>query len=612
MGQEQVMRRLTTIFYADVAGYSRLMGSDEDGTHRQLAASLDLIAERIQNAGGRVVHYAGDAVLASFESVVAAANCAIGIQRAMYARCADIDENRRLLYRIGINLGEVIVDRDDIFGDGVNVAARLEGLAEPGGICVSAAVQEQVGDKIQADFEDLGNQTLKNINRPIRAYRVILNPGSADGEQPSSNNLARISAFSDITAPATNEEEEEQAAIRISYLAPPSIMILPFKNLSGDPKQDAIVDGFRLAIQATMVKLSGLFLINVPVAESYRNSQLSAAQAGIEVGIRYVLHGAVQISGDRLRITVQLTDAPAAQIVWAERYDRIIDDIFDIQDEITAEVAIALNVNLDGGQHRLMWWESLTDRKMKEYVLQGLSHIYKGTKQHNAMARQLYKKVDALMPENADTYGMISFTYWLDAFRYGGDDQEESIKRAREYAEKSVLLGDRNGFGHTVLASLRLYERRHEDALGLAKIAVTRRVSCPLANAVYGDVLRYRGEPGRAIKEAKKAIRLSRIFAPWMANVLAASYRDSGEFTPSEFAARESLRLDPENLDGHVILCTNYVLSKSLEQAREVGQEILQIDPNFSVQRYIEMQPYQDEAVTKNIETALIKAGLPQ
>jgi len=604
-------RKLAAIFYADVVGYSRLMGMDEDGTHQQLCVSLDLMADRICNAGGRVVHYAGDAVLASFESVVAAANCAIGIQRAIRIGCAKIAVDRRLQYRIGINLGEVIVDRDDIFGEGVNVAARLETLADAGGICVSATAYEQLDGKIDADFEDMGDQVLKNINRPVRAYRLVMKTDTAGADGRSSDTFARFLEFSNIVAPATRGELKEQETIRISSVTPPSIMILPFKNLSGDPKQEAIVDGFRLAIQATMVKLSGLFLINVPVAESYRDRQVSAAQAGNEVGIRYVLHGAVQIAGERLRITVQLTDAPAAQVIWAERYDRIIDDIFAVQDEITTEVAMALNVNLDGGEYRMMWWEDLPNQPMRQAVLEGLSYIYKGTKRDNALARRTFEKVEELLPGNGDTYGMIAFTYWLDAFRYGDGDIAESIRQAAEYAEKAVALGDKNGFGHTVLAYLRLRDRRHDEALSLSEEAVLRRVSCPLANAVYGDVLRYRGEPDRAITEVKKAVRHARIYAPWMANVLAASYRDRGEFVPSEFAARESLRLDPENLDGHVILCTDYVLSKALVQARDVGQQILQIDPHFSVQRYIEKQPYLNDVATERIATALREAGLP-
>jgi class 3 adenylate cyclase/TolB-like protein len=611
MAEEHVTRKLAAIFYADVAGYSRLMRVDELGTHRQLSVSLDLMADRIRNAGGQVVHYAGDAVLASFNSVVAATNCAIGIQRAISARCAEIPEDRRLLYRIGINLGEVIVDRDDIYGDGVNLAARLEGMADPGGICVSAVVKDQAGDKIDAEFEDLGDQVLKNIDRPVQAYRVVMRPRNESASDPTSNVMTQLSAFSNLVAPATKEEADEEEVIRFSTDTPHSIMILPFKNLSGDPNQEALVDGFRLAIQSMLVKLSGLFLINVPVAETYRHRNVSAAQAGNEVGIRYVLHGAVQIVGDRLRITVQLTDAPAAQVVWAERYDRVLDDIFEIQDEVTTEVAIALNVSLEGGQSRMMWWENLPDRTTRELVLHGLSHLYKGTKHDNATARRMFEKVDELIPGGAKASGLIAFTYWADAFRFGSEDDARSIKNAAKSAEKAIALGDPDGFGHTVLARLRLLEHRHDEALALAEEATTRRVCCPLANAVHGDVLRYYGRPNQAIKEVKKSVRYARFYAPWMANVLAASYRDLGEFKPSLSIAREALRLDPENVDGLVILCTDYILAKSNRDARQIAEKILEIDPSFSIQRYVNKQPYRNDAVLKDIATSLREAGLP-
>lgn len=610
MAEENVTRKLAAIFYADVAGYSRLMGLDEVGTHRQLAVSLDLIADRIQNAGGKVVHYAGDAILASFDSVVAATNCAIGIQRAMHARCAEIPAERRLLYRIGINLGEVIVDRDDIFGDGVNIAARLESLAVPGGICVSATVHEQVRDKIKAEFEDLGKQTLKNINRQIRVYQLAAIPEGESKRDPSTVAITQLTSFSNLVAPATKEEAED--AIRISAFEPPSIMILPFKNLSSDSNQEAIVDGFRLSIQATLVKLSGMFLIHVPVAESYRHREVSAAQAGNEVGIRYVLHGAVQIAGDRLRITVQLTDVPVAQVIWAERYERVIDDIFELQDEITTEVAVALDIELVSGQQDLIWWQNLPNRTAREYVLRGLSHIYKVQRQDNAIARDLFKQLEKILPGEPQALALRALTHWLDAFLGWSVDSTKSLKRASELAEKAIALGDPDGFGHIVLGHVRLFERRFDEALMLSEESALRRANCPLANAVYGDVLRYCGKPDQAIKEIKKAVRFARFYAPWMANALASSYRDTGEISPSIAAANESLRLDPESLDGHVILCTDYSLSKSSEDARRIGQKILQIDPSFSIQHYIAEQPYRNDDALTNIATSLREAGLPE
>lgn len=604
MAEKSVIRKLAAILYADVAGYSRLTGVDEIGTHRQLSVSLDLMTDRIRNSGGQVVHYAGDAVLASFESVVAAANCAIGIQRAINAQCVDLAEDRRLLYRIGINLGEVIVDRDDIYGEDVNVAARLESLAEPGGICLSASVHEQVRDKIDARFEDMGDQRLKNIERSVQAYRVVTSSGSADA-------MVQLAAFRKLVAPATKEEEQEEI-IEFSTPELASIMILPFKNLSGDADLEALVDGFRLSIQSTLVKLSGMFLINAPVADTYRHRQVSAIQAGNEVGIRYVLDGAVQIAGDRIRVTVQLTDAPAAQVIWADRYDRVMDNIFELQDEITTEVAVALDAKLVvGRQEGLIWWDNLPNWKAREYVLRGLSHLYKLNQHDNEFARRMFEGLDQIAPGEPQGLALMALTHWFDAFEGWSENAAHSVERATKLAKEAIALGDPDGFGHIVLSHVRLFERRHDEALSLSEKSVAQRLSCPLAMAIFADVLNYTGKSEQAIKQMKQAVRHSRIFPPWMVNILAQSYRDTGQIIPSVSVANQSLRLDPENLDGHVILCTNYGLSNALEDARRVKQEILRIDPSFSIPRYVETQPYKDSASLDVIAKALRKAGLP-
>lgn len=606
MAEENVTHQLAAIVYADVSGYSRLTEADEVGTHRQLSASLDLIADRVRSSGGEIVHYAGDAVLARFQSIVAATNCAIGIQHAISALCAELDEDRRLLFRIGINLGEVIVDRNDIYGDGVNVAARLESLAEPGGICVSESVFQQVQDKIAVQFDALGKKKLKNIARPIEVYRIAPGSYSPDNDVASPDELVRISRYARIVGPET----EAEAAADFVRAEAPSIMILPFKNLSGRD-QDALVDGFRLSIQSSLVKLSGLFLINAPALEHYRNSDVSAIQAGNEVGVRYVLDGAVQMLGDRIRVTIQLTDAPAAQIIWAEHYDRVIDDIFDIQDEITTEVAVALEIKLLAGEGSLVWWENLPTRTTRELALRGLSHLYMGTESGNAAARNIFVEVNQRLPESPQALAMIAYTHWLDVMRGWSDDPVQSIELATANAEMAIERGDRDGFGHVVLASVRLFQSQHDEALVLSEKAVTVRRNCPLATAVHSNVLHFNGQNDRAIKGIKSAVKRARIYPPWMANLLSASYRESGEIERSIAIANECLRLDPENLDGHILLCTDYILSNAVDDARNVAQDILSIDPFFSISAYLQRQPYRDPEALQRLARALRDAGLP-
>jgi class 3 adenylate cyclase/TolB-like protein len=608
MAQETLTHQLAAILYADVCGYSRLTAADELGTHRQLSASLDLIADRIKSASGEVVHYAGDAVLARFPSTVAATNCAIGIQNAIRALCADLEEDKHLLFRIGLNLGEVIVDRNDIYGDGVNVAARLESLASPGGICISESVYQQVQDKIEVRFDDIGDQQLKNIDRPVRAFRVVPEGESSGNGGEVSESVRRVSRFSRITGPVTDDE----AAEVLSRAEAPSIMILPFKNLSGDPDQDAVVDGFRLAIQSTLVKLSGLFLINAPASAHYKNSDVSPIDAGNELGVRYVLDGAIQMAGDRIRVTVQLTDAPAGQIVWSDTYDRVVDDIFDIQDEITTEVAVALEINLVSGEWSYVWWENIPTRECRELALRGLSHLYLGTEQGNAMARTIFDKVNRLLPNAPQALALVAFTHFLEVMRGFSDDPEKAMETAADYAQKAVALGDVDGFAHIVLGSVRLYQRQHAEAMEYSDKALGIRKNCPLARAVHSNVLHFSGQDDLAIKNIKTAVKHARIYPPWMANLLSASYRDAGHLGPSMSIANESLRLNPNDVEGLVLLCTNYVMSGSLDDAREVAERILTVEPVFTISGYMDRQPYKDESTMQGVTQALRDAGLPE
>jgi class 3 adenylate cyclase/TolB-like protein len=606
MDEGQVTHRLAAILYADVFGYSRLTELDEIGTHRQLSASLDLIADRIHNAGGEVVHYAGDAVLARFESIVSATNCAIGIQDAIHALGADLEPERRLLFRIGINFGEVIVDRADIYGEDVNLAARLEALAEPGGICISESVLYQIRDKVDAQFEDLGEQKLKNIKRPVKAFRSVCAAcTSAEGNRPRER-IAQLSKFSRLADSATGD----QGTSVFVRADPPSIMIVPFKNLSGDAEQAALVDGFRLSIQSSLVKLSGLFLINAPASECYRNSEASPSQVGNELGVRYVIDGGAQFSGDRVRVTVQLTDAPAGQIVWAERYDRIVDDIFNVQDEITTEVAISLEVKLLSDNETLGWWKGLPNPAVREPVLRGINHLYKGTRDDNASARICFEEVSRICPDSPQALAIIAFTHWLEVMRGWSEVPEHSTGQAVTYAQKAIILGDPDGFAHVVMGSVRLNERCHDEALALSEKAASVRVSCPLARAVHSNVLHFSGQHERAIEFAKAAVKHARIYPPWMVNLLSASYRDCGNIPASISVANECLRVDPINLESHVLLCTDYYFSGQHEEACRIAREISAIDPSFSVSRYAATLPYKDGATLGRIVEALRETGL--
>jgi adenylate cyclase len=581
-----MQRRLAAILALDVVGYSRLMGQNEGATlaalknHRQ-----ELVDPEIARHGGRLVSTSGDGALVEFPSVVGAVECAVAIQRAMSERNRDVPYDRRIEFRMGINLDEVIVEGDDILGDGVNVAARLEAFAEPGTVCISGGVFGHVRNRVDLSFEDLGEQQFKNIREPVRTFRI----SCAEAGFP----YADFSTCEALPLPKK-----------------PSIAIMPFANLSGDPAQDYLADGLRLDIQAALVKASGLFLIAANTVARYRNAEISAEEAGRQMGVHYVLEGAVRRSGQRFRTTVELTDVVARQIVWAEQYDRVLDDGLAVQDEITAEVLKALDVKLASGERWLLH-STLKSLEALDFFYRGLSRFYAGTKDDNAAAREMFEEVARLQPESAVGPAYLCFTHWVDAFRGWTDSKERSLSEAARWAKIAIKHTNSNGLGHIVLASIHLLKRRHDEALVDCYKAVELRPNCPTANSYLANVLHYCGRSAEAVTKLKEAIRITPVYPPWYMSLLAAAYRESGQVAQSMTAARHGIRLNPGDLEPRLVLCSDYVLAGQLQQARQAAQEIVAIDPTFSTARYVADQPYQDDRTLQRLADSLREAGLP-
>jgi adenylate cyclase len=595
--------KLAAILYADVAGYSRLTQLDEAGTHEQLSVCLDLMAERISSAGGRVIHYAGDAVLAEFESVIAATRCAIRVQEAIPAATEEYPEDRRIAFRIGINLGEVIIDRDELYGDAVNIAARLESLATPGGVCISDAVQKEIQGKIDVELKDLGAQSVKNIEQPVRAYQI-----SSDSQSDTpSKSMEHLTAQSRILGTTSANE----SVFDIPSRQLPSVMILPFRCLGGNEDEAALVDGFRLSIHSVLVKLSGLFLVSGSTLEAFRTRDISASEAAQEAGVRYVLEGAAQIAGQRIRVTIQLTDASVGQVIWSDQFDRVLDDIFELQDEITTEVVSRLRISTHYGEPAVTyaWWDSLPNWRSREKALRGFNYFYKGTPTENQLARQEFEQLVEMHPEETQGLALIALTHWVEAFRGWAESPEDSIEKAVEIAEQAVAGGDQDGLGRMVLGHARLDQGKYEEALELSKSAAATRRSCPIANALYGRALLYGGDPEGAIQQMKHAIRTQRLYAPWMINILSEAYRDMGDIPSSIRLGKESLQLDEENADTNAILCADHVFLGAVEEARQIGQKLRQ--SGFSTQDYATTKPYRDRDKLDVVTSALREAGLP-
>ena len=383
MAEERVQRRLSAILAVDMVGYSRLIGADEEGTiERQRAHRAELIDPQIANQGGRIVKTMGDGLLVEFASVVDAVKCAVAVQSGMAEREAEVPDQRRIQYRVGVNLGDIVIDGDDILGDGVNIAARLEGLAEPGGVCVSAKVFEEIGNKLDVAFEDLGPQEVKNIATPVRAYRVTLN------RVPSTP----IAAASPV------------------HLEKPSIAVLPFDNMSGDPEQEFFSDGLAEDIITALSKIERMRVIARHSTFAYKGQALDLRRIAGELGVRYVLEGSVRRGGDRLRITAQLIDADDGSHLWAERYDRPVDDLFDIQDEITKEIVTSLRVKLTDGEEARVWARGTNNIDAWQFSVRAMELFREFTPSGYLEARELAERAVELDPDYAHAWAALGFT----------------------------------------------------------------------------------------------------------------------------------------------------------------------------------------------------------
>ena len=445
MAEERLQRRLAAILSADVVGYSRLMGIDEARTLSRLnALRRELIDPAIASHAGRIVKLMGDGALVEFGSAVDAVTCAIEIQKQLRERDAD-GESDPIRFRIGINVGDIIIDGEDILGDGVNVAARIEGIAEPGGVSISEDAWRQVQGKVAANFVDAGEQSLKNIARPVRVYRF----------EPAKQSAT------ELASPTSPLRET------------PSIAVLPFQNMSGDPEQDHFCDGLVEDIITTLSKLAALRVIARNSTFVYKGRSVDIREAAKQLGVRYVLEGSVRKSGNRIRITAQLIDAKDGTHVWAERYDRAIDDIFAIQDEITLVLATEMQVKLTDGEQTRLRYTTAHNIEAWTCWVQGLSYYRQPVNKDNtAAARQWWEKALALDPQSAALNAMLGFVHCVDV-RFGWwDDRETAVGKTRAYVERALEIDPNNADAYVTLGCLSMFHDRFDDAVAQARKAV--------------------------------------------------------------------------------------------------------------------------------------------
>ena len=590
-------RKLTIIFYADVAGYSRLMGLDEDGSHRQVMAILDSAAETIRESGGEVLRYAGDAILATFSSVVGAIQTSVAIQEQISAVNEGIAGDRHVQVRIGLNLGDVIEDRGEVYGDGVNVAARLESLAMPGGICVSGAVADQIRGKMDIRLIDKGEIEVKNIAQPVRTFHI----DTVGVEAPDDG-------------AGSNESLPPQCqGLGLPLPSKPSVILMPFKDHSSGDELGYITEGIRIDVQCALVKIAGLFVIAAGTGSAvYAGRNATPQQISREMGVQYVLEGSVRGNSERLRVSAQLTDGTSGQILWTEQYDRVIDDSFIVQDEIAQKIITSMDVKLVSGEQAKVWRKTFRNPKALELYYRALDRLSDFDKNGVADSRHMAEKVTEISPDVALGPTLVAFCHYWDATMGWGDDIDESLDRAGEWAVRAAAMEDASGEGHIILAHVKLLRGHHDDAETISEEAVRIRPQCANTNALSANILVYCGKPIKAIERVKAAIRYAPVYASWWVEILAAAYRDSGQSDMAAAAAREALFLRPDSANGLALLSSALMAAGSETLARDAVSRIRSVDPTYSLQAYARMHPYRNSS-TLDAQLALLRqAGLDE
>ena len=543
----------------------------------------ELVDPTIAAHAGRIVKLMGDGALVEFASAVDAVTCAIEIQRQLREHDAGGFEANPIQFRIGINVGDIIIEGEDILGDGVNIAARIEGIAEPGGISISEDAWRQVQGKVAANFVDSGEQSLKNIARPLRVYRVELNgEGTA---QP--------------TAPASILPDK------------PSIAVLPFTNMSGDPEQDYFCDGLVEDIITTLSKLAGLRVIARNSSFVYKGRSVDIREAAKQLGVRYVLEGSVRKSGNRIRITAQLIDAKDGAHLWAERYDRAIDDIFAIQDEITLVLATEMQVKLTEGEQARLRYTTTTNVEAWTYWAQGMAHYRQAvTKETMGPARLYWEKALALDPTSASLNAMLGFMHCLDA-RFGWwDDRETAIDKARAYADRALGIDPDSADAYTASSLILLLQKRYDEAVADARKAVQLAPGSADAAELASFVLTPSGYPDEAVIESEKAIALNPNYPAVYLGTLGNAYRLSGR-TEKAIAAFKAYHARSPGF-GLTDIVIAYQETGQPEQARRTAEHLLAARPNFTIAAWLKTQFIRRDAARVETDTAALRAaGLP-
>lgn len=592
-----VDRKLAAILSADVAGYSRLMGADDVATVRTLTAYRAVMTALIQQHRGRVVDSPGDNLLAEFTSVMDAVRGAVTIQQELKTRNADLPPDRRMEFRVGINLGDVIVAGTEIYGDGVNIAARLQALAEAGGICISGTVFDQIEDKLDLRYEPLGEQTVKNIAKPVRVYRVR-------------GDFATVAATPLPVNPATplgtNPPKREHP---LTLPDKPSIAVLPFTNMSSDPEQEYFSDGITEDLITDLSKLSGLFVISRNSVFRYKGATVQPAQISQELGVRYILEGSIRKAANRLRITAQLIDATSGYHLWAERYDRDLQDIFALQDEVTKKIVAALEVTLTEGERERFGRPVTNNLEAYDYYLRGLEYRAFTTEETNAQAQQMLEKAIQLDPRFAAAYANLGWAYF-ERWVLGWSPDAATLDQAFAAAQQAIALDGVSADGHRLLGIIYLWKKQYDQAIAEVERGITLNPNDADGYAALADVLNWVGRPEEAIALVEKGMRLNPEYPSWYLWDLGHAYYLARRYQEAIATLKRLLIRSPNFMPAHAYLSTIYTELGRAEEAGPAGAEFLRLSPQLSLDELGQRLPYKDPAVLERVLSAARKAGL--
>jgi TolB-like protein/Flp pilus assembly protein TadD len=583
--KERVQRRLAAILAADVAGYSRLTGADEEGTIARLRAlRCELIDPAIAEHRGRIVKTTGDGILIEFASVVDGVRCAVEMQRGMTTRNTDVASDRRIEFRVGIHLGDVVVEGDDLLGDGVNVAARLEGIAEPGAICLSGDAYRQVRGKVDLVVRDLGEQRLKNIAEPVRVYRVSL------------------------------EEGVRKSSPALTLPDKPSIAVLPFQNMSGDPEQEYFADGIVEDIITALSRFRQLFVIARNSSFTYKGRAVDVKQVGHELGVRYVLEGSVRKAANKVRITGQLIDTSTGTHLWADRFDGSLEDIFDLQDQVTTSVVGALAPKLEQAEIERANRKPTESLDAYDYYLRGMVHTYPRTSEENSEALRLFCRAIELDPEFAASYGRAAQCYVFRKMNGWMVDGAREMAEAERLARQAAELGkdDADALSY---AGLTLAYIAGDVEAGDAFLARARVLNPNLAVALQNSawVKGWIGEPEAAVEHATQAMRLSPL-DPFQYSALTAlgyGHLYAGRYDAATACVERALLEVPVYPPALRLAAMSYALAGRLDEAHKAVARLRQVAPTLRLSTMKDFVPCRRPEDRERYIGGLRKAGLP-